>query len=259
MAVFGLPVLLAAVAVIQDAKRWHFLILGSFTVAVLYQVYAGGDAWPLNRFVLPYSLGLFVLAMEGIDHIIILLINRKTDALKTAFRLTLTILCIVAVNGIHWDHFLLLSRPQTTSDRRMNIRYFLAVEKVADPNASVAVRLAGTYPYFSKRLCFDLLGKCDPYIAHLPAHPEINRAGHNKFDYTYSLTVHKPDIILHIAGISNDVFYQHYRPIIVGVDGTEMVFCVRKDNPTFKKYKSAPWPEVEKCFLEMQRQMREDF
>jgi hypothetical protein len=259
MVVFGLPALLAAVAVIQDAKRWHFLILGSFTIAVLYQIYAGGDAWPLNRFVLPYSLGLFVLAVEGIDHITILLINRKTDALKTAFRVTLTILCVVAVNAIHWDHFLLLSRPQTTSDRRLNIRYFLAVEKVADSNASVAVRLAGTYPYFSKRLCFDLLGKCDPYIAHLPAHPEINRAGHNKFDYTYSLTVHKPDIILHIFGITDDVFYQDYRPIIVGVDGTEIVFSVRKDNPAFKKYKTAPWPEVEKCFLEMERQMREDF
>jgi hypothetical protein len=259
VAAFGLPALLAAIVAIQDTKRWHLLILGSFTISVIYQVYVGGDAWPLNRFVLPYSLGLFVLAAEGINQLAILLINRKTDVLKTAFRLTLTILCIVAVNGIHWDHCLLLARPQTTGDNRMNIRCFLAVEKVADPNASVAVRLAGTYPYFSKRLCFDLLGKCDPYIAHLPAHSEISRAGHNKFDYTYSFTAHRPDIILHMFDTTNEVFYRNYRPIVVKVDGEEIAFCVRKDNPAFKKCETVLWSKIEKCLLKAEKQRSEDF
>ncbi|MDD5063764.1 MAG: hypothetical protein PHQ35_03255 [Phycisphaerae bacterium] len=258
VAVFGLPLLLAAIAVIKDTKRWHFLVLGSFAIAVVYQVYVGGDAWPLHRFVIPYSLGLFVLAAEGINRIAILLINRKTDAPKTAFRLALTALCVVAVNGINWDHCLLLARPQTTGGGRMDVRAFLAVEKVADPNASVAVRLAGVYPYFSRRLCFDLLGKCDPYIAHLPAHSEISRAGHNKFDYAYSFAAHKPDIVLHTI-TTDDVFYRHYRPIIVEADGTKMVLYVRKDNPVFDKYKTPPWPEVEKCFLEMQKQTSRDF
>ena len=253
---FGLPVLLAAIAAIKDTKRWHFLVLGSFTIAVLYQIYVGGDAWPLNRFVLPYSLGLFVLTAEGIDRIAILL--RKTDAQKT-FRIALTVLCIAAVNSVHWDHCLLLARPQTTGENRMNIRCFLAVEKIADPNTSVAVRLAGTYPYFSKRVCFDLLGKCDPHIAHLPAHSEISRAGHNKFDYTYSLTAHKPDIILHVVDLPDDVFSRFYRPVIVEVDGTEMTFSVRKDSPVSKKCKTASWPEIEKCFLKMDRQAKDDF
>jgi len=141
----------------------------------------------------------------------------------------------------------------------MNIRFFLAVEKVADPHANVAVRLAGTYPYFSKRLCFDLLGKCDPYIASLPAHSEITRAGHNKFDHTYSFTIHRPDIILHMLDTTNDAFYRHYRPIIVEVDDEEIMFCVRKDNPVFKGYETARWRDAGRCLLETERQRSEDF
>ena len=252
----GFPTLLAAIVPLRP-RRWHFLLLGSFAISIAYQLYIGGDAWPLNRFVLPTSLGLFVLAAEGIHRAMMtLFMNRKTGTLGPIACAALTFLCVIAINGIHWDHYFYIARPLTTGGNRMNIRYKIAVEKVSDANATVAVGWAGAFPYFSQRRCVDLLGKCDSHIAHLPAHPNIRRAGHNKYDLAYSLAAYKPDIILHAI---NPVFYEHYQPVIVEVDGTEVAFCIRKDSRKVRGGRNVGWLTYQEYFWEVMRAGDEDF
>lgn len=254
---FGLPALLAVVVLLWP-KRWHLLLFSSFTLTVAYQIYVGGDAWPLNRFVLPAGPAMFVLAAQGIHRVMKLLMKCKTRVPGTIVRVGMTLICVVAINGIHWDHALLLARPQTTGDNRLNIRSVLAVDRVVEPDASVAVVFAGAFPYFSQRVCIDLLGKCDPYIARLPTHPENSRAGHNKSDFKYSITTYKPDVVLHVF-MGTPEFYQDYRPIAVEVDGTEIVFCVRKDSRSVKGGKFVIWQSLFDYIWKANDEVNRDF
>jgi hypothetical protein len=129
----------------------------------------------------------------------------------------------------------------------MNIRYVLAVEKIAEPEASVALCWAGAFPYFSRRVCVDLLGKCDRHIARLPARPEVNLAGHNKYDLTYSLSSYHPDIIIHAADTTNNVFARDYRPVMVEIDGTRIVACVRRDSSKVRAARTVGWVTFGDC------------
>ncbi len=258
-ATFGFPFLLAIVVLLFDTKRWHFLLFGSFAILVAYQLYIGGDAWPLNRFVLPASAGILVLAAEGIHCIIRLFINCKKSSSIMAYCIVLTGLCVIAINAIHWDHWLFLARPQTTGVNRINIRYLLAVERVAEPDASVAVISAGSLPYFSQRLCVDLLGKCDPYIARLPANTTIPWAGHNKSDLKYSVTKYKPDIIMSMFKTNVIVFFQEYKPVVVEVDGVEVTFCVRRNSSKIKGCKTIDWQAFKRIFMKTWRERNTNF
>lgn len=228
-ATLGVPFLLAVMSLLA-AKRWHFLLLGPFVLSVAYQTYVGGDAWPLSRFLVPTTIGLFVLAAQGIQRLLTFFVERKTQPFGTGVRIGLTLLAIFAMNVIHWDHCLLLAPPQTTLGNRMNVRLWRAVETVANAEASVAVAWAGTAPYYSQRRCYDLLGKCDPHIARLPAVPGVARAGHNKFDFAYSLSHHRPDVILHACVLTEPVFVRDYHPLAVSIDGERAAFFVRKDS-----------------------------
>ncbi|MHC4646068.1 MAG: hypothetical protein ACYTBJ_11235 [Planctomycetota bacterium] len=257
-ATLGLPVLLAGAALLRP-KRRHLLILGAFALGVAYQVYVGGDAWPLNRFVLPVSLGLLVLAAQGIRQLLRTFLNRRTLLLRRAALTITTVLCIIAINAIHWDHFLLVSRPQTTAGNRMNVRYVLAVDKIARPEASVAVVWGGTFPYLSRRKCVDLLGKCDPHIARLPARPEAHLAGHNKYDLTYSLTTYRPDVIIHTADTRNIVFSRDYQPVMVDVDGTRIVLCVRRDSNKARAAETVGWFTFDECLSRTLRECGRSF
>jgi hypothetical protein len=256
-AAFGFPFLLGLMTLLRP-KRWHLLVLGSFAICVAYQVYIGGDAWPLNRFVIPVSIGLFVLAADGMQRLILLLNKSKVCSSPAVARVAVTLLCAVAVNTPHWDHLSLLSLPQTAGDRQMNIRCMLAIEKIAGSDASVAVGYAGVLPYFSKRRCIDLLGKCDAHIARLPAHVEIPRAGHNKYDLEYSLTTYKPDIILHVVDTRVPECSQNYRPVVVEVDGTEVALLVRKDSDKVRGGKTVGWMTFDRHFLKMTNEKEKD-
>jgi arabinofuranosyltransferase len=258
-AMFGLPALLAVVVLLIRPKRWHFLLFSIFAISVAYQVYIGGDFCRLNRFVLPAVPGLLVLAAEGIHRITRLLMKHKQASLGIAFRVVLTGLCIIAINALHWGHLLLITRAPMTGANRMNIRYLYAVEKVADPNDSVAVRWAGTFPYFSRRFCADILGKCDPYIAHLPADTTVAVAGHNKRDLKYTITTYKPGIILHMLDTTVLELCLEYRPIAVEVDGTEVAFCVRKGISGIKGSRAISWAQCEEMLIKTKQELEENF
>jgi arabinofuranosyltransferase len=257
-AALGLPALLA-LAALSRPRRWQLLLLGSFALGLAYHVYVGGDAWPLNRFVLPVSVGLLILTAQGIRRLLRFFFDRKGPLLRKTALAVVTVVCVLAINAVHLDHFLLINRPQTTAGNRMNIRYVLAVEKIAEPEASVAVCWAGAFPYFSRRVCVDLLGKCDRYIARLPVRPEISRPGHNKYDLTYSLSSCHPDIIIHAADTGNAVFARDYRPVMVEIDGTKIVACVRRDSSKVRAGKTVGWLTFRECLQSTSRECGRSF
>lgn len=226
----ALPLLLAA-GVLLSSRRRHWLLLGTFAVALFYQTYMGGDAWPLNRFVIPAIGGIFVLAAQTIYHLPTMFKIRGGGGRVAALRVVVAALTVAATNAVHWDHCTFLTPPQTISDSRMNLRLWRVVDRFADPRASIAVVWAGTVPYYSRRPSFDLLGKCDPYISHLLADPVRPRAGHNKCDLEFSLSHHQPDVLLHMFSTHSVTFRGRYRPVSATIDNVPVAFCVRADSP----------------------------
>ena len=209
----------------------------------------GGDAWPLSRFVLPMSIGLFVLTMEGVRSFTQIFPNSNHSVLTHVLTV---VLCIIAINWMHLEHYLFIRCPQTTQGNIVNIKYVHAVEKIVGPDASVAVGMAGVFPYFSERRCFDILGKCDSHIARLEANPQINRAGHNKLDLAYTINTYKPDVILNAVDNLPE-FYENYQPINITIDGMDVLFVVRKDNPKVRQGVECEWGEIQAYLLRNKR------
>lgn len=224
---FGLPALLSLFAIRKLRARW-LLLAGAFGVLLAYQVYVGGDAWPLNRFVIPASPGISVLGALGAHYAARSLLVSPSRSLLIGVRIALTAACVLAINAIHWDHCLLITPAQTTPENRMNIRLARAVEQVSSAEAKIAVVFAGVTPYFTRRPSVDLLGKCDRTIARLPVVPGQLRAGHNKYDFNLSLREHQPDILLHTFMPTEPEVRESYFPARVDIDGEPLVFFVRR-------------------------------
>ncbi|MEJ5224191.1 MAG: hypothetical protein WHV44_07010 [Anaerolineales bacterium] len=87
----------------------------------------------------------------------------------------------------------------------------LILRTLTTPDATLAVTAAGNIPYFAERPAIDLLGKMDKVIAREES--KVNerwdtlddfRAGHDKWDYAYSLGVLKPDVVVDIRPSTSD-------------------------------------------------------
>jgi hypothetical protein len=65
---------------------------------------------------------------------------------------------------------------------------------ITKDGAQIAVYFAGAPIYYSGRDGIDLLGKNDKYVASV-APPGLFYPGHNKWDYPYSITKQRPDVI----------------------------------------------------------------
>jgi hypothetical protein len=226
---FGLPLLLAS-ATLFRLRRWHVLLVGAFAALLAYHVEVGGDAWPLNRFVIPASPALFVVAAQGLHLFYRAFCEQRTRANSMLYRTVGTFACLAALIGPHIDHMLLITPPQTTADNQMNLRMWRAIERVATPPARVAVIYAGVLPYYSGRTAVDFYGKCDPYIARLPAIPGVRKAGHNKFDFAWSLRTHQPDVMVHAYSPTEPTLSRNYHPVSVEIDGVPLLLLLRNDS-----------------------------
>ena len=251
--VLGVPLVLAVLAALTRPQRWQPMLMGCFVLTVAYQIYAGGDVWPLDRFIIPATPGLFVLAAQGIHCITLIFLRRKTGIGGTAVRAAAAVLTVAAVNVRHWDHWLLIARPQSTGGNVMNIRYVLALRKFADPDVTIAVSWAGLVPYYSGCHTIDLLGKCDAHIARLPAQPDSRWAGHTKFDLAYSLDTYKPDIVLHALPNIEPSFVRDYQPVAIEVDDSELAWCVRKDTHKVKGGRPVSWRTAYRIIMSIRR------
>ncbi len=184
-----------------------------------YSVYVGGDAWEhkggSNRYIsiaMPIFFILFIYAADLI---------RKSAAIKTQgpwaksgwfTNLALIIFALTSIVNFNFEdnfksleRWLLLRQPTFIEGNKEYLRISLALEKITEPDAKIAVVSAGAIPYFTDRYAIDLLGKNDVIIAHQKARETGGlfnlsnfRPGHMKWDYDYSIGELKPDVVVQL-------------------------------------------------------------
>ena len=218
-------VLLPFAALLYRRDRARVFLCWLVGVQCLYSVYVGGDSWEswggANRFistVLPLwavLLGdvLSRIASEATERLAAVqeAHPKAMPRVSRAFFPAAVLVALVAFNGFApGEAFLVVPPFQTDLNREMVTRAIM-LQEYTEPDASVAVTCAGSLPYFSRRIPVDLLGKCDPVVAHedsrVPAglaHIEEFVPGHAKYDFAHSIGVLAPDAVLQIWGQGRD-------------------------------------------------------
>ena len=221
-----------------------------FLAQLAYSVYVGGDAWEhrggANRYIsvaIPLFFILFVSGWEQIKNS--LLANVKQSKTIVGYLANLGVILIVFLSVLNFNFLIgnlnnvkrvfLLFEPSFVNGNKWNLEIVHAVNKITTPQAEIAVTGAGSIPYFTERYSLDVLGKIDPYIAHLPSHIPSGglaniRPGHMKWDYAYTFGELRPDMILGIwegQDEAEEILDKYYTRITVN----GMKYLVLKDSP----------------------------
>lgn len=197
------------------------LLAWLFIAQMLYNIYVGGDAWEhyggTNRYLSVAVPLWFVLLWALLRHVYRwLIVSARTLAVHEAgLRLSpaaaragligLGTYLLVAFNYTYGTgalkEWLLVTPSLYAAENGMKVEQALLLEALTTREATVALAGAGIVPYFAERTTIDLLGKTDPFIAHLPMDqtviPEF-KPGHMKWDYAYSIGTLKPDVVLEL-------------------------------------------------------------
>jgi hypothetical protein len=204
-ALLGLAVLLVVSCCVPSSfrrrTRASLAAFLGFSVTVCYSTFVGGDSWGLR---VGYDRFSAVGAM--------LLVWGSAALLGSLDRKALLPLALVAL-AITWtpiladqhgtvlrDGLFASTSPERPFEREW-IRYGKAFAHVSAPDDRIAVCPAGAIIYFSHRGGVDLLGKVDPFVAHLPVstmRPKENRCwrdapGHNKEDDLTVFRLRRPE------------------------------------------------------------------
>lgn len=183
---------------------YPFMFVVLFGVFSLYQINVGGDPWPpLWRLTVPYTV-LFFIAFVVIAGYLEQLLNIRPDRFAALFWLVVLSLLVTVPFDYHYDFIGL--QPLGTQFNQNFYNQAWAINQLTDSRAKTAFISAGVAPYYDHRFTYDMLGKMDPYIAHLP--PDLNGPfpirgmtsipGHNKYDLNYSLKQLQPDVIQYV-------------------------------------------------------------
>jgi hypothetical protein len=191
-----LVISLIGLATIKDLRsRLALLLLGLFLVQVAYSVWVGGDyaeelVDSANRFIAQGMPALFILFSLVLERFL------KTDPatqFKPILACAIGLGALLVISAEPWNKWLISNAPMLRTDVQ-RVKLGLHILAHTDPQAVVAVHAAGQIPYFSQRTTIDLLGKNDPVIAKGPPATSF-AAGHNKWNYEYSILQLKPDVI----------------------------------------------------------------
>ncbi len=207
------------------------VLLGLMACYAAYVAYVGGDAFQNYRFFVPILPVLFLLALCAIEE----------SRLEEGARLALGAVCVLPLIVPNYPLALL----KNTYDEG-NVKIGLLLKQNTAPGCRVADAYAGSVFYFSGRYGIDLLGKSDRHIAREVVAGEGRRAGHNKFDYDYSIGRLRPDIVIAMFRLPEDlkwmeqytrgdtpfrgrlyfhpVFHEHCLPYPVNVDTPRSIF-----------------------------------
>jgi hypothetical protein len=216
---------LVGASLLFDFRKGKVLLAGVFVVALLYQVWTGGDAWDRWRFFSPVLPMVLALAVREIFRVVAaasgtegfwgyfahnpVAPRRHVPGLVSVLAV-LALLCFVNFRFLPEIMGERSIDEQALNEGRVNVA--LALERFTGPDATVGVFAAGTVPYYSGRPAIDFLGKSDPRIARLApdlsdywspgvvlqpsrTSPKIIRPGHNKYDLEYSIKELKPTYV----------------------------------------------------------------
>ena len=194
-------------------------VLAPCILLTAYSVYVGGDAWEghggTNRYISAAMPGFFVALTMGAAAVARQVTARlgRTEppvvGWERAAAVAIGVVGLLAYNAITgaatWRETLCLQGIMHVEDNRRMATLAAAVRDITDDDATIAVTMAGTLPYMARRPTVDMLGKCDPYIAHQSMRPIPGRhavlgfyPGHMKWDYAHSIGSLRPDLVLQL-------------------------------------------------------------
>ena len=211
------------------------MVAGQFA----YSVYVGGDAWEwwggFNRYAVvaaPLYLVLlssalrqaFEWAGSGRGRAAWSALGPRSRRLAWAAAVLFAAASLNALKGPRsFPEWLGLAPPLHVRDNEAQVRVGLWVRAHTPEDAVIAVRWAGTMPYFSRRPAVDLLGKSDRRVARLPMlapSPGFQGLldfypGHMKWDYAYSVGRLQPDIVFYGKGSHELIlpYLRDYHPV----------------------------------------------
>jgi hypothetical protein len=241
---------LLPVALLPAWRDWRaFFLVGVFLAFSAYSIYVGGDAWEhrggANRFIavaMPLFFVAFTYTVERLRAA--LAKDRPAWAGAALLLLALAGVGLSAYNfntmlGANWlQRWTLRRQPLFVSGTERYTRMGLTLKQITAPGASIAVVTAGAIPYFAERTAIDLMGKNDATIARLPMRVEASlaeapnfRPGHTKWDYGYSITGLKPDVVAQLWDETGPEAEPYLRGVYTHVIIDEIPYDLRIDSP----------------------------
>jgi len=255
----ALVILFAMLGVVFDFNRAKAFLFSFLLAALGYQIYAGGDPWPLWRILSPAMPMVFLLAILGALGLLQCWASHTRHKVLIPTLAAILILASLAFTNLPFldDDFLIYSTSASEASR-VYTNTAIAINALTAPNASIGVVWAGTIPYYADRYAIDFLGKSDKYIARLK--PDISGAvswdgmvsvpGHNKYDLNYSIVERQPTYIQFYKWGDQTVFHwavKNYAQVeYYGRLDVEMIF-LKRDSPFVcwnackANYKIIPW------------------
>ncbi|RYG66594.1 hypothetical protein EON80_15120 [bacterium] len=168
-------------------------VVALLAISLFYSAYAGGDAFPYNRFLTPLLPSLFAAVAA------VLFTAGKTRGEGSKPKVRLAVACgSVAIMAVWFAPNLMLRRPDPhpwNLKDEGNVRIALLVKQQLPASARVADFWAGNSFYFNDCYGIDLLGKMDSHIANRPVVSKGTKPGHNKWDFDFSLRTLKADYV----------------------------------------------------------------
>jgi arabinofuranosyltransferase len=204
----GSILILTTIDLIINFRRQKFLLFSMVIVSTSYQIYVGGDPWNYWRIMspsIPLLLLLFINTIITFVNALLDILN-FTDQTRRFTDKTLIILFIflglVSINARFWQEILLRDIFQV-AENQYNVNTAIVINQLTSEEATLSVFWAGSLPYFTDRITFDMLGKTDRYISHL--NPDLSGSvswdgmksvpGHNKYDLNYSIIALQPTYV----------------------------------------------------------------
>lgn len=217
-----LPILLVVLGVLPRLrKRSPYLLPITLLAAYAgYVVWIGGDVWEMdlnvraNRFLAFVVPQAFVI-LNGLLNELSGRLNRPLT--RRYLAVTVTVLLWLTWNGLwlsekedeNWTAVGILERPLFVTSHALVLGELKELEKIAEPEATVATFWAGIPAYFSNYKMVDMLGYTDPQVARLDVRLDHGQKdplkrytpGHGKWNYEDLLNWRKPDVIFQVWGI----------------------------------------------------------
>jgi hypothetical protein len=221
------PTVLAAIPAFLRPRPWRLFLVAALVLTLCYQVYVGGDFLPQSRHIMSVVPALCVLAADGILFALSFLFTHRRSPAGKATAVALAAVAVIAMNALNRREVLLLRPPGHVPGAVRHVQYALTINRLTSDHVVVALGAVGTIPYYAHGRYVDILGKCDPPVARLPAHPSPRLPGHNKWDTEYTIATYRPDIYLH--GLPDEpCFTRDYFQVAAEIDGVDIHFSVRR-------------------------------
>ena len=229
------------------------LLLYLLTITLIsYQIYVGGDAWPYWRMMAPGMPTLLILFITSVcissNRIYQVLLKRQmlkprgTPAMTRitqAFSVVVITGSLFLANSAFWKEILLLEEPYYCDQNKSNIDTAIVINTFTKDEATLALLWCGAISYYTDRETFDMLGKCDPYIANLEPEKRQkngfssigNLPGHNKYDLDYSIKSKNPTYVQFFKWGNQDLFEWAEDYYVVFSIGPKTRLFLRKNDP----------------------------